>query len=179
MARNNTRLQVQSLTVSAMLCALGVVILALGALIEVIDLSVGVIASLLCIYAVIELKGAYPWMIWLVTSIVGYLLLPLKTPVIFYALFFGFYPIIKEKAEKLSSPLSWVVKLITLHVSLLVILLTLWLFFPELLSGMGQLLFLVGMYVASLVVFVLYDVALTRIITFYFIRLRHRFRFKQ
>ena len=179
MARNNTRLQVQSLTVSAMLCALGVVILALGALIEVIDLSVGVIASLLCIFAVIELKGAYPWMIWLVTSIVGYLLLPLKTPVIFYALFFGFYPIIKEKAEKLSSPLSWVVKLITLHVSLLVILLTLWLFFPELLSGMGQLLFLVGMYVASLVVFVLYDVALTRIITFYFIRLRHRFRFKQ
>ena len=36
-----------------MLSALGVVLLSLGALIEVIDISMAVIASLLCVFAVI------------------------------------------------------------------------------------------------------------------------------
>ena len=103
MARN-TQKQVKYLTVSAMLAALGVILLSLGALVEVLDISVAVIASLLVVYAVIEMGGAYPWMIWLVTSIVGYLLMP-KTPVLFFALFFGFSPIVKEKAERL--PLHW------------------------------------------------------------------------
>ena len=81
-----TSLQVKYLTVSAMLSALGVVMLGLGAVIEVLDITVAVIASLLVTYAVIEIGGPYPWLIWIVTSIVALLILPLKTPVLFYAL---------------------------------------------------------------------------------------------
>ena len=176
MARN-TQKQIKYLTVSAMLAALGVILLSLGALIEVLDISVAVIASLLVVYAVIEMGGAYPWMIWLVTSIVGYLLMP-KTPVLFFALFFGFYPIVKEKVERLPLVLSWVVKLVVFHASLALMALAIWLFFPEMLAGMWQILFLLGLYVASVAVFFVYDVAMTRIITFYFIRLRERFRIK-
>ena len=88
-----TSTQVKYLTVSAMLCALGVVILGLGAVIEVLDITVAVIASLLTVYAVIEIGGAYPWLIWVVTSIVALLLLPLKTPVLFYAFLTGYYPV--------------------------------------------------------------------------------------
>ena len=176
MARN-TQKQIKYLTVSAMLSALGVILLSLGAFVEVLDLSVAVIASLTVVYAVIEMGGAYPWMIWIVTSVVGFLLMP-KTPVLFFALFFGFYPIVKAKAERLPLVLSWVAKLVAFHVSVVLIALSIWLFFPELLAGMWQLLLLLGLYAASVAVFFIYDVALTRIITLYFIRLRDRFHIK-
>ena len=99
--RDRIRKRTKYLTVSAMLCALSVIILSLGSLIEVLDITTAVLASLLCIYAVIEMGGAYPWLIWPVTSILALLLLPQKTPALFYALFAGFYPILKEKLEKL------------------------------------------------------------------------------
>ena len=173
----NTQTQIKFLTVSAMLSALAVILLSLGAMVEVLDISVAVIASLAVVYAVIEMGGAYPWMIWIVTSIVGYLLMP-KTPVLFFALFFGVYPIVKAKAERLQTVISWVVKLVVLHGSLALMALAIWLFFPEMMAGRWQILLLLGLYVASVAVFFLYDVAMTRIITFYFIRLRERFRIK-
>jgi len=176
MARSS-RQQIKYLTLSAMLCALGVIILALGSFFEVVDLTVAVLASFLCIWAVIEMGGIYPWMIWIVTSIVAFLLLPLKTPALFYAIAFGFYPIIKEKAEKKNNLFSWVIKLITFHVSMAFILVGLWILTPALLGDL-QIPFMIAFYVACLVIFVIYDLALTRVITFYFARLRHRFQIK-
>ena len=166
------------MTLSALLSALGVMILALGSLFEVVDLTVAVLASFLCIWAVIEIGGIYPWMIWIVTSVVAFLLLPLKTPALFYAIAFGFYPIIKEKAEKKNKVVSWIIKIVTLHVSLALMLVGLWLITPALFGGTLKTLFLIGLYLAAVAVFVIYDLALTHVITFYFIRLRHRFRLK-
>ena len=167
------------LTVSAMLCALGVIVLALGSVVEVLDITTAVVASLLCIYAVIEIGGAYPWGIWIVTSILSLLLLPVKTPAIFYALFAGFYPILKEKLEKLRRPISYPLKLVTFHLSLGAIVLLLSVFFPEQLAFEGAMKWLpIAMYAMCLAVFVLYDIALTRVITFYLVRLRNKFRIK-
>lgn len=178
MSRNSTRKQIKGLTVSAMLCALGVVFLALGSFVEVLDLSVAAIASLLTVYAVIELKGPYPWMIWLVTTVVAFLLLPLKTPVLFYAILAGYYPILKEKIEKKALPIAWGLKLAVLTVSLLVIYLLFRAFLPEMLIGLEAWYLLVGLYAAALVAFVLYDICLTRLITLYFVKLQRRFRIR-
>ena len=76
------------LTVSAMLAALGVILLGLGSLINTLDLTVAALASILCVWAVIEMGKTYAWMIWLVTSFLAILLLPQKTPGCFY-LFIG------------------------------------------------------------------------------------------
>ena len=175
---NNTRKQIKYLTVGAMLSALGVVILALGSVIEVIDLTVAVIASLLCVWAVIEMGGIYPWLIWIVTSVVGLLLLPLKTPAFFYAAAFGFYPMIKELAEKNSRSLSWLIKLLTFHFCIGIMFLGLYLFFPAMLEESMQELILLGLYVVSLAIFIIYDIALSRLITLYVLKLRSRFRLK-
>ena len=170
--------QIKYITLGAMLSALGVIIMAIGAFIEVLDLSTAVLASMLCIYAVIEIRGSYPWMIWLVTSILSLILLPIKTPAVFYALFFGFYPILKEKLEKLSRPVSWVLKLVVFHVSLGVIVLILRLFFPAALD-MGRILWMpLVLYLSCVACFVLYDYALSHMITFYLVKLRHRFQIK-
>ncbi|MBR2019901.1 MAG: hypothetical protein IKA05_05845 [Clostridia bacterium] len=172
------RKRTKYLTVSAMLSALGVIFLALGAFIEVLDITTAVLASMLCIYAVIEMSGAYPWGIWVVTSILSLLLLPIKTPALFYALFAGFYPILKEKLERLKRPLAFVLKLAVFHLSLGAIVLLLRLFFPEQLDWGGMQWLPIAMYVLCVAVFLLYDLALTRVITFYLIRLRQRFRIK-
>ena len=174
--RQNTQAQIRNLTVSAMLCALGVLILALGAVIEVIDLSVAVIASLLCVYAVIEIGGAYPWLIWIVTSLVSLLLLPAKTPVVFYTLLAGYYPILKEKIERLPMLLSYLIKWGVATLSSLSIYAVSVLFMPTLLEGFEAWWLLLLLYVAMIFVFFMYDFALSSLITFYFRRLQKRMR---
>ena len=172
------RKRTKYLTVSAMLSALGVVLLSLGSLVDVLDLTTAVLASMLCIYAVIEMGGFYPWMIWLVTSVLSLLLLPLKTPAIFYALFAGFYPILKEKLEKLKRPLSDLLKWVVFHLCLAGICLMFWWLMPETLNMDGIKWMPIALYAMSLVCFALYDFALTRLISFYLIRLRKRFRIR-
>lgn len=176
MSRSSMR--IKYITVSAMLCALGVILMSVGSLIEVLDLSTAVLASMLCVYAVIEIGKGYPWMIWLATSILSLILLPIKTPAIFYALFAGFYPILKEKLERLSRPISWLLKLVTFHVCLGLIFLILKLFLPSALETAGGRWMMVALYGLALVCFVVYDIALTRLITFYLFRLRKHFRIK-
>ena len=162
-----------------MLSALGVVILGLGSVIEVLDLTFAMFASLLTVYAVIEIGGAYPWLIWIVTSTIALLLLPLKTPVLFYALLSGYYPILKQKIERKMARLpAWGLKLGVLAISLGVIWGVMKLFLPDLLEGGGGWIATATMLVLSVAAFVLYDFALTKLITFYFVKLQKRFRIK-
>ena len=171
--------KIKHLTVSAMLCALGVVILGLGAVVEVLDISVAVIASLLVTYAVIEIGGPYPWLIWLVTSITALLLLPLKTPVLFYALLAGFYPILKQKIERRMARLpAWLLKFGVLALSLVLIWATAWLFAPTLLETSGGWIMIAATLVLGILAFVLYDFCLSKLIIAYFAKWQKRFKIK-
>jgi len=53
-----------------------------------------------------------------------------------------------------------------------------YLFLPELLVGYNTLPYLLGFFALVLLCFVLYDVCLTRLITFYLVKLQKRFRLK-
>lgn len=174
-----TSVQVKHLTVSAMLCALGVVVLGLGSIIEVLDLTFAMFASLLTVYAVIEIGGAYPWLIWIVTSVIALLLLPLKTPVLFYALLSGYYPILKQKIERKMARLpAWALKIGVLVVSFGVIWGVMRLFLPDLLESSGGWTVIATTAGLAVLAFVLYDICLTKLITLYFVRLQKRFRIK-
>ncbi len=174
-----TSMQVKYLTVSAMLSALGVVMLGLGSLVEVLDLTFAVIASLLTVYAVIEIGGAYPWLIWIVTSTVALLLLPLKTPVLFYALLTGYYPILKQKIERRMARVpAWTFKMSVFAVSLAVIVAVMWLFAPTLLETTGGWVVIATTVVLAVLSFIFYDICLTKLITIYFLKLQKRFRIK-
>ncbi|MBQ8431855.1 MAG: hypothetical protein IJX28_03120 [Clostridia bacterium] len=175
---NQRSMRIKYVAVSAMLCALGVILLGVGAAVEVLDLSTAVLASLLCIYAVIEIRGIYPWLIWLGTSILALLLLPLKTPALFYALFAGFYPILKEKLERLPRIPGYLLKLLVFHLSLGGIVLVLKFFLPEALESYGMTWMPWVLYGLCLLCFVIYDIALTRLITLYLLRFRRYFRIR-
>ena len=160
----------------AMLSALGVVVLYLGSLIEVIDISMAVIASLFAVVAVIEYGHLAPWAVYAATGILSAVLLPSKLPAVMYIVFFGFYPIVKEKIEKIRYRfVGWIVKEIVFNVCLIsLMLIAKWFMLdPE-----GMLVFEVIFFGLANVTFVLYDIALTRLISVYIFRLIRKFRFK-
>jgi len=156
---NKTRV----LALCSLFSALGVIILYLGALIEVIDLTMAVVASLLVIIAVIEIGGAYPWLIYAVTSLLSFLLLPNKFVVLVYAAFAGFYPILKSKIERVKGIACALVKLCTFNLCLLAMYGISRLFIIPLETEYG--LALTAILLNG--VFVLYDFALTRLISAY------------
>lgn len=156
-----------------MLSALSVVLLYLGSFIEILDLSVALVASLVTVVLVIERGGVYPWLVYGVTAALALLLVPNKTPAIVYACFMGFYPILKEKLERLS------LRLLRLAVKLAVFNASLALIWGVATLLMGGVTF--GMHIAIVIVmlnliFVFYDYALSVMITGYLRVWRKRLR---
>ena len=177
MARRGNAYSAKKMAVCAMLSALGTVLLTVGAFSGVLEISMAVIASIPCIIAVIEYGGSAPWMVYGVTSVLSVLLVPGALPSILYALFFGFYPILKEKFEKKPRVISWVLKEVTFNISLTCIGVAAVLFTLTTDNALLTPLYIGIMAVLAEIVFVLYDIALTRLISIYIITLRKRFKF--
>ncbi len=171
---------IKLLALCAMLAALGVVILLLGSMVEVLDLSAAMFASLLITVAVIEGGSYWPWLTYAVTAVLSLLLLPAKFAAVAFALS-GHYPIIKEKLEKLKNrPLVWCIKIVIFNIALTGLLAVLKVFLPGvdilLMPGIGQAINYVVIYFAGNLIFVLYDILLTRIVSFYIFRLRDKLK---
>ena len=180
----------KKLTLSAMLAAIGAVILLLGSLFQVIDLSMAAIASFVCVVAVIEVGTKYAWIIYAVVGFISVLLRPMSFAPWVYVAFLGYYPIIKEKIEKLPRAVSWVLKMISFNAAFIACCIVgyffltagnptdIFDFFNTLLGVPGAgMAIAVGLYAFVNVVFIIYDIALTRLISLYLFRLRQRLKF--
>lgn len=169
--KSNTK----KITLIAMLAALSVALLYVGSFIEVLDLSVAVLASLLCIVAVIEYGHGTAWALFALSAILSLLILPNKMPAIVYTAFFGYYPIIKEKLEKhLRKWLSWIVKIVIFNAAILLMLMA----SKYLLTANAEAPVFDILFIAlAEVTLVIYDIALTRVITLYIFKIRKRFKF--
>ena len=180
----------KKLTLGAMLAALGAVLLLFGSLFQVIDLSMAAIASFVCVIAVIELGSGWAWMIYGVVGVISVLLRPTSFAPWVYVAFLGYYPIIKEKIERLKKPIAWALKMISFNVALIVCCVAVYFLFTaeppkDVFDFFNTLLgfpkagtaVAIGLYVFVNFVFVLYDIALTRLISTYIFRLRDKFKF--
>ncbi len=170
-AMNRTR----KLALVAILSALGVVFLYLGSVIEVLDLSTAALASLITVFAVIELGKGYPWGIYLVTSVLSLLLLPNKFGALVFLVFAGYYPMAKARFERMHYIVSWVLKFSVFNTALLGLLLgaKYLLLLPE-----EELALTPVLVIVANVAFLLYDIAMTKLITLYLIRGRKRLGLK-
>lgn len=159
-AGNGSRL----MAICSVLAALGVVLLYVGSFVEVLDLSVALLASLAIVVLVIERGGVYPWMTYAVTALLALLLLPNKVPAIVYACFMGFYPILKERIEGLRwRALRIVIKLVAFNVSVILMWLVAGMLVGELTLGAPVQI----MWALLNGVFLFYDYALSVLITAY------------
>ena len=171
MKNKNTK----KLATAAVLSALSVVIMLVGALLEVLDLSAAALASGAVLFALLELHGPYPPLIWLSSGILSLLVIPNKLPAVYFLLFFGWYPIAKLLFERLSFSLCWVMKILSFSISAVSMY-----FIGNLIAPIDELLGWTAplLLVLSVVAFVLYDVALSRIILSYVRVWRSRLRIK-
>ena len=78
-----------------MIIALGTVLMVLGAMVDVLDLSVCALASLFVAFVYIEIGSPYPFFVWLGTSLATFLFFPGSIIWLEYLLVFGLYPILK------------------------------------------------------------------------------------
>lgn len=155
-----------------MLTALGVVLLALGCFFQTIDLTMAALASLGVVLAMIELGGREATLIYLATALLALLILPQKLIAAEYALFVGVYPLIKSLAERFKFLLSWVIKLLFANLSLTLLnIVGKYLFYIPIDSGW----LLALTYLLVNVTVIVFDIALTKLITFYYMRLQKRF----
>lgn len=174
--------QIRSLTLCSVLAALGVVMLYLGSLIEVMDLTTVFLASFLVVVVILELKAPWHFLLWAVTSLLSLLLLPNKFCAFEYAIFGGLYPILKFYYEKCSRTLANVLKILSFNVLFFVaVLVFIYLFGLEevtlpVIGTATPVMYVAVMAVLANVVFVLYDILLTRFIIIYEQKYRKRLK---
>lgn len=182
----------KQLTLSALLCALGAVMLCAGRLFDgSLDLTMAALASLLCVWAVEELGGVYPWLIWLVTSLLALMLMPFNSAAWEYLLFGGIYPILRVLLEKIPLVLRILLKQVLFNAVLCLGVLVLWqLLFPTAQSypaALGMFLggdgahwgYALAVWITANLAFVLYDFVIGRFIRAYRVALRDKFKFLQ
>ena len=101
----------KKVTLSAMMCALSVVVLTLGAVFEALDLTAAAIASICIVFVCIEIGPPYTFIAWLCTTLLTFLFFPQSLLWIEYLLLFGLYPILKGYIERLPGLVWWPIKL--------------------------------------------------------------------
>lgn len=169
--------QTKKVTLSAMCVALSAVVLLLGSFIGIMELTIGAVASLLVVFVMIEVKGAYPWLVWAATSLIALLLFPSKTIGFSYLVVFGIYPILKAYIERLPKILWWIIKIVYINVILVITV-----FLSEFITGVPFFEELVAWYLKVALIFlfnvsfVAYDLFLTVMVRLYFLKFREKFK---
>ena len=157
--------QTKSLTVTAVAAALSVVLLYLGSLFPSGQAGFAAVACLLGIAVVIACGLGWGVLHYVAAGALALLLLPDKTVALLYAVFFGYYPVIKSLAERCHGrPLEWGIKLAVFNAALTVLLFALRAaFLPERAADLPT----AAVYLLLNVVFVVFDIGLSRLIVFY------------
>ena len=152
------------MALGGVLAAASLAVLWLACLAPSGQVGVTAAAGLFPVGAVLAAGRGAGLLCWAAASLLGLLLLPNKGVALMYLVFFGLYPVVKSRLEQLKSRTAeWVGKLLALNAALTL----LWaafsrLFLPALPGWMtGQVWIL---YLAGNIIFVLYDIALSRLI---------------
>ena len=173
----------KKLTLSSMAAALSAVIMMLSSFFEVMELTVGAVVSMLVVFVFIEVKGAYPYMVWLVTSLISILLFPSKTIGVGYFLVFGIYPILKSFFEKLPRGMDVIPKVLYftavgaafIFVSELLLGVPFFSDLPEL-GGALSILVKAGFVLLCYVAFFAYDMFISVMTKLYFLKFRDKIK---
>lgn len=159
-----------------MFAAIGTVVIGAAALLDVLDMFLGLLASAFTFVAVIEFGAPAALAVWLATSCLSLVLFPHNTAAWMYLIFTGWYPVFKRSVEKLHYVFSWAVKLSAFNTCCFVYRLaaTRILLLPAELAGWHVAVFALLLNAA----FILFDIAASRLVTLYIFRWRRRFGFK-
>ena len=183
---SGTRGATRRMVTCAILCALSVVMLAIGTLLEIIDLTAAAMAAVIILLVYLCYGARYALLSYAVTGVLGLVLMPQSLAVWSYLGLMGYYPVIKSRLDRLPRVLGWIIKILLFAVVMAVCLLVFHLLF---FGGEGSItdsfLRLFGeeggksmmawaVLGLSLFTFVIFDLMLDRLRVVYDLRFRHR-----
>ena len=123
------------MVVCAVFCAMAVAILALGMLIEIMDITTAAMASLIFLPILLCYGNGYALTSWGVTSLLAIILMPQSiAPWMFFCLL-GYYPVLRRQIVRLPRLLALLCKLLLITAAVFLYLLMYWLVF---LQGAGS-----------------------------------------
>jgi hypothetical protein len=159
-----------------MMVALGTAFMIIGAVIEVLDMSVCALSSLLVVFVYLEIGSYYPWLVWICTTLATGLLYPGSILWVEYALMFGIYPLIKSYIERLPRWCWLIVKLVYANFVIVALF-----FVCEKLLGVPFFTdeaawMRVLVYVLTNIAFLAFDYFIVVMVRFYLAKLRPRFK---
>lgn len=164
--------------ICGMIAALSVVIMMLT-IIPVMTYAAPAFAGIMLMLIVIEINKKWAFGVYAAVGILSLLLATDKEASVMYVAFFGYYPIIKAVLEsKLPRVLEWIVKFLIFNVTMVAAYFVLIRVFGISMEDMNELgkygpLILLGM---GNVVFLVFDIAITRIATLYLLKWQKQFR---
>jgi len=159
---------------SALFVAFSVIFLYLAAVLPTGQLGFIAVASLFGIAAVVEtgIKGGI--FVFVGSAILGFIIIPDKSSSIFYALFFGYYPILKSIAEQIKSRfIEWILKVLIFNIALTVIVL---LFSQIMFSYISFSKNLFVIYLLANACFIIFDIGVSKAIGFYINKISKRIK---
>lgn len=160
-------MKAKEITLSGILTGLTIVILYLNLLLPISTISILTLASLLIPIALIRGSMKSAILVYVSSSIIGLFILPLNI-MILYILFFGIYGIVKFYIEKINKlPLEIFIKLIFFNIILLLSFFVFKAFIPIEITKLPIEIFLI----IAEIVFLVFDYALTLLISFYLQRI--------
>lgn len=157
---------------SGLISALSLIALALSGIFPYAEYTCPALAGILLISIVIEVNKRTALLAYFAVSILGFFIVPNKEAVLLFIAILGYYPIIKSRLEQIKSVVAeWVLKIVLFNVAAMVAYAAVIYVFKldDILKAFGEL----GQYGALIflvlgnVAFVIYDIAITRIIWFY------------
>ena len=161
------------LTLSALFSALTVISLFFATLWPSGELGLAAFASIFVAAAIIEEGLAAGVSVYICSALLSVLLLSTRAAPLFYALFFGYYPVIKSLAERCKTlPLQWIIKLIAFNA----VAALMYLFIRDL-FGFGD--YTPGLPLICLggsVIFAIFDYGFTKVIRLYEYRVHRKRR---
>lgn len=126
-------------------------------------------SSVFVMLGVYEHKISGGLLVYAAASLLGFFLVPDKSVVLFFAAFFGFYPVLKALIERLGKLIfEWIIKIFSGSVAFFAV----YYLFINLFSSVEISLPVFLIYILATIVFVVYDLALSFFLSFYLKRIR-------
>jgi len=160
----------KTLTASALMAALCVAILAIGSIVESLDLSLAVIAGLVVMICATEYGDRIGLAVFAVSAVLS-MLLPMRSGPLCFLVLFGWYPIAQKKLHQLPPVLCRVVKTVIFNAALILVLAL-----SAFLTGLETKLIYGILLVLGNLMFVLYDILLDRFLIWYILKIRPRMK---
>jgi len=154
----------REITTTALFSALTLIILYIASVWPTGRPGLVAVASVFAAAAVCDFGPAFGFGVFIIISLLGLLLIPVRSAPLLYMAFFGYYPVVKNLIERIGGViLQWILKLLVFNAALTVI----WFLLRALIFDAEFPYAVAVLYLGGSVVFVLYDYGYTKIIRFY------------